>query len=304
MNQTHRTGLGAAVIALALGVGCKGTPEGDLAREADKKAYEAASAELKKPVALIAAYLPHLDVPDAKDRFAPKRRADLERAALCAANEIRFAANGARQRIEPSSTAATKDLVAALGSVSAACTDAADPSAVEKCSSAVKALDATLQKSEAASAAAGAPAKLPRVAPEAITDEARAAVAPLLKARGPGPAEKTYAEKRADPKLAVSDLVSACQAAVEEAAGTAKAFERAEEPLRVVAATHKMSLDAQCNGLKAVEAVRKDLQDCRKKARSSECAIVCGKSKTILDDGIPAAAFSSLETDFAAICSK
>jgi len=250
-------------------------------------------------VAIIAAYLPHLAAPDGKDRFASKRRADLEKAAQAAANEIRFAANGARQRID-GSAATTKDLVAALGAVSAACTDAADPAAVEKCTASVKALDGVLQKTEAA----GGTAKLPRVAPEAVTDEARAATAPLLRARGPGAAEKAYVEKRADEKVAVSDLVTACQAAAEEAGGTAKAFEKAEEPLRLVAVTHKMALDSQCNGLNTAETVRKELQDCRKKAKSSECAIVCGKTKTIVDDGVPAAAFSVLEKDYADICAK
>jgi hypothetical protein len=275
----------------------------DPVAEANKKAYETASAELKKPVASIAAYLPYLAAPDGKDKFASKRRADLEKAAQAAANEIRFAANGARQRID-GSAATTKDLVAALGAVSAACTDAADPGAVDKCTASVKALDGALQKTEAAGLAAGGTAKLPRVAPEAVTDEARAATAPLLRARGPGAAEKTYVEKRADEKVAVSDLVKACEAAAEEAGGTAKAFEKAEEPLRLVAVTHKMALDSQCKGLNTAETVRKELQDCRKKAKSSECAIVCGKTKTIVDDGVPAAAFSALEKDYAEICAK
>jgi hypothetical protein len=301
-----RWGLGAAAIALALAqsVGCKSEPEVDPAVEANKKAYEAASAELQKPVALIAAYLPYLAPPDTKDKYAAKRRPDLERAAAAAADEIRHAANGARQNIDRSGAAATKDLVAALAAVSAACTEAGDPAAVEKCSASVKALDGALQKTGAAAAAAGVTAKYPRVAPESITDDAKKAIAPFLKAKGPGPAETAYWGKRADEKIAVADLVSACQAAADEIGATSQAFEKAAEPLRLIAVTHKMSIESQCNGLNATEAVRKDLQDCRKKAKSSECAIVCGKAKTIVDDGVPAAVFASLEKDYADICSK
>ncbi|MCC6559286.1 MAG: hypothetical protein IT372_40705 [Polyangiaceae bacterium] len=304
MNRIQRIGLGAAVFCLALGgAGCGGKEEGNDPAAAAKKAYEAAGAELKKAVGIISAYQPHLGPQDSKDKYAPKRRADLDRAATYAADEIRHAANIARQRLERSGDA-IKDLVGALRAVSKACADAADQPAVEKCAAAVKALDEVIQKTDAASAAAGAGVKLPRVAPDSITDEAKKSLATFMKVRGPGPAEAAYIEKRADEKIAVADLISACQAAAEEAGATQSAFEKADEPLRLIGVTHKMSVDSQCNGLNGTDALRKDLEGCRKKAKSSECAIVCGKAKNILDEGVPAAAFTPLEKDYADICAK
>ena len=294
----------AAAIPLVLAAACSSGPEGDTPAEANKKAYEAASKELQASAGIIAAYLPHLDPPDGSDKYAPKRRGDLEKAAAYAADEIRHAANIARQRIQRVEAPGVKDLLTALGATSAACTDAKDEEAVAKCKASTKALSAAIEKTEAAAVAAGVTAKFPRFTPEAINDEAKKSIATFLQVRGPGPAEKTYIEKRADPKVSVADLISACQAAAAEAEATSTAFEKADEPLQVISAMHKMAVDSQCGGLSAADTVRKDLEECRKKPKSQECSLACGKAKTIVDAGVPAAALAPIEKEHAELCEK
>jgi hypothetical protein len=269
----------------------------------DKAVLEATAALLTQPVALIAAYEPYLVPPEEKDPYAPKRRSDLQKAGAAASGEIRFAANGARQKMN-TSTPATKDLEAALADISKTCTEATDSEAYAKCDGSVKALDASLGKAAAAATAAGASAKFPRVAPEAITEEAKKAVAPFLKALKPGPAELAYFAKRSDEKASVSDVAAACQTAVDEMTKVSAGYAQADEPLRLVAVTHKLSLDSQLRVLNETDSLQKDLGDCKKKAKSTECKVVCAKVRTKIDDGLPAAAFASLPKDADAICGK
>ena len=305
MTKTRWIALAALTLASAAGVfGCNGNAGADAdAGSPDKAALEAAAKLLVQPVALIAAYRPYLHAPEAKDTYAPKRRNDLQKAGSCAAGEIRFAATGVRQKLD-SSAAATKEIGGALAEISRVCADAAEQSAFDLCDAAVQALDGALVKAGAAAAAAGAAGKLPRVSTDAVTDEAKKAIGPFLKALKPGPAELAYFTKRGDDKAAFNDVLSACQGASEEAAGMAKGFEHADEPLRLIAVTHKLSIDSQCNTLNATDPMRKDLSDCRKKAKSSECKVVCAKVRTRIEEGIPAAVFATLEQDADAICGK
>jgi hypothetical protein len=166
----------------------------------------------------------------------------------------------------------------------------------------VVALDAALGKASAALTAAGSAAKFRRIAPDAITDEAKKAIAPFLRALGPGPTEQAYFAKRSDEKASFDDVSSACQAAADEAAKVGAAFEHADEPLRLVAVTHKLSLDSQCRVLNETDGQRKDLADCKKKAKSTECKVVCSKVRTRIEEGLPAAVFANMEQDANKIC--
>lgn len=304
MIRIQKSTFAVAGALLLLGAGCGSKGSGDEKAEAEKKAFEAAAAALVQPVGLISAFRPHLAPPDDKVKYAPRRHNDLDRANTAAANEIRHAANSARQNVERAGAAGTKDLEAALTAVTVACTEASETEKVAKCAEAVTALDGALAKADAARTAAGAQTKIPRVAPESITEEAKKGVAPLLKAMGPGPAEQAYIAKRADTAATAADLISLCQAAGSEAEGTQKAFERADEPIRLVAVTHKMAVDSQCGKLSAAEGLRKDLGDCKKKAKSPECKVVCGKVKAMIDEGLPAATFEPIATDYPGICEK
>jgi hypothetical protein len=303
VRKTHRSALTAVgvVLAFALGVACKGEDPNAGAAEAEKKAQQEAAAELQKPVALISAYLPYVRPADEKDRYLPKRRPDEERSTAYAADEVRHVANAARQKLRGDS-AVVKDLTAALAAVSQACSDAADPTAVEKCVASVQKLDDTLKKSEAASQ--GGAVKFPRVAPESVTEEAKKELATFLKAKGPGAAAKAYVGKRSDPNVSSSDLAAACQGALDEADEAARAFEKADEPIRLIAVTRKMSMESQCGLLTATDNLRKEVNDCRKKPKSTECKVACSKAKARIEDGIPAATFLPFEKEFAEICKE
>jgi hypothetical protein len=270
-----------------------------------KKVHETAMAELKQPIALVSIYLPHVKVPEKPEQYMPKRRPDLEKASVASANEIRHAANGAKQKLERGGSEATKDLVTVLGTVATSCAEATEPGQQDACVAAVKALDAVLDKSTAAATAAGASGKYPRVGPEAITDEAKKSAAPMLKTLGPGSVEADYLAKRKDTAVTSADLISACQAAQGEVDTMAKAFEKADEPIRLVAVTHKMSMDSQCNGLNGVEKLRGELAECKKtKKKAPECSNACGRVKALVEDGVPAAAFAGMGKEHEEACAE
>jgi hypothetical protein len=290
--------------ALGCGKGSGDAGSGADGADAEKKAHEAAIADLKQPVAIMAAYSPYAKYPDNPDKYFPARHPDYEKSTLCAANEIRYAANKARQKLETSSASATKDLQDALRGVTGACADADDQDKLAKCTGALKALDASLDKANQAASAMGVTAKYPRIAPESVTDDARNAMASFLKARGPGANEKAFVEKRSDPKVAPADVIAACQSADDDASAAAQQFEKADEPIRLVAATRKMAMDSQCRRMGEIDALAKDLAACKKKPKSADCKVVCGKTKIWVDDGFPAAAFAPVAKDYEEVCGK
>lgn len=304
VKPTHRTTIAAMGMFVFAASGCKGTDEGAEKKAAEKKALEAAIPEVGKAVALISAYLPYTADPGAKEKYATKRRNDMQRATEQAANEIRHAANGARQRVNREDTPPTKALADAFAAISTACTDANEQAKLDACTAKVKALDEALGKFEAACTAAGVTAKVPRVGPAAVTEDAKKAIASYVKARGPGQAEAAFVAKCADEKATIAAVFDACKAASAETEQVANAYEKADEPIRVLAATHNMSVGAQCNALAAVETAQKEVLACKNKATTPECRNSCAKIKTVLDEGIPAAAFASLEKEHAEICEK
>jgi hypothetical protein len=125
-----------------------------------------------------------------------------------------------------------------------------------------------------------------------------------LKARGPGKAEIDFGVKRADAKATVAAVLEACRAAATETEQIADTYERGEEAIRVVSATHKMAIGSQCKALEATEMVQKEINDCRKHPKTTECKASCGKAQTILDEGIPAAAFANFAKDRDDVCGK
>lgn len=308
VNRNHRSSALAATPALLLALllvpACGGGGSGDDKGEAEKKALEAAAAGLVEPVGLLSAYQPHLAPPDDKQKYFPQRHADLDRAMAAAATEIRHAANAARQNLERAGAAGTKDVEPALKGVTVACTDATELEALAKCATAVTALDAALQKADAARTAAGASAKIPRIAPESVTSAAKKSLDNFLKAKGSSAVDVEYVKKRSDPGVTSADVISACQAAVAEADTTQKQFERTEEHIRLIAVTHKMSLESQCGRLSGADTMQKDVAGCKKKAKTPDCKVVCGKAKAMISDGLPAAAFEPFAKEYAEICEK
>ena len=55
--------------------------------------------------------------------------------------------------------------------------------------------------------------------------------------------------------------------------------------------------------LTVADVVRQEVEACKKK-RVPECATSCGKGKTVIDNGVPAAAMLAFEKDHAEICKK
>lgn len=304
MKPTYRTtfaALGMLVFAVA---GCKGKDEAAEKAAEEKKAIEAAMPEVVKAVGLISAYLPYTADPGAAEKYATKRRNDMQRATELAATEIRHVANGARQRVDRGGSPATKALAEAFSAVSTACTDANEQVKLDACTAKVKALDEALGKFEAACTAVGVTAKVPHVGPAAVTDDAKKAIAPYVKSRGPGQAESAFFAKCADEKATVASVIEACRAAASETEQIANGYEKADEPIRILSATHNMSVGSQCNALAALETAQKEVAACKGKTTTPECSVSCAKVKTVLDDGIPAAAFASLAKEHADICEK
>ncbi len=303
VKRIHQMTLAAVGVVFFAAAGCKGKDEAAEKAAAEKKALEAALVVVGKYVPLISVYLPYTADPGASEKFATKRRSDMQRATEQAATEIRHAANGARQRVDVN-VPTTKALSEAFAAVATACTDANEQPKLDGCTAKVKALDEALGKFEDACRAAGLTAKVPRVGPAAITDDAKKAIASYVKARGPGKAEAAFLAKCADEKATVSAVIEACRAAATEAEQIADGYEKAEESIRILSATHKMSIGAQCNALGGIEVAQKEVVDCKKKPTTPECSISCAKVKTVLDDGIPAAAFASLPKEYADTCEK
>src|SRR5262249_30142407 len=153
-------------------------------------------------------------------------------------------------------------------------------------------------------AALGVTAKFPRIVPESVGEEAKKAMAPFLKALKPGTVEQAYFAKRNDAKAAAADVLSACQAAAEEMSQTAAGFEKSDEPLRVLAVTRKLSVESQCRQIDQTDGLRRDLEVCKKKAKSADCRVACAKAKGRIDEGLLAAAFVPMTEEVGTLCKE
>jgi hypothetical protein len=276
------------------GGGDAGTTGGD---DAAKAALTKVADTLKEPLALIAGYKPFIMPPDETVKYTPKRRPVYERAAAAAANEIRAAANDARQKIPSTAGPVGADITKALNEVSGGCADAADDAAFAKCVTLVNGLDDALGKAQTASGIS-----FGKVASATPTDASKKAIGRLEKVKGPGPVEKTFFDKRADAAADGKAVIAACQAAAQEVETIANQFEKAEEPIRVTAVVHKQNIDAQCHRLETLADLQTNVVDCKKTPKKPECITTCGKAKAEIEEGVPAAAFEGLNKDVADSC--
>ncbi len=288
----------AASVTLSCGgggdAGTGATTGGD---DAAKAALGKVAETLKEPLALIAGYKAFIVPPDTKEKYVPKRRPVYDRSAAAASNEVRAAANDARQKIPSTAGPVGGDITKALNDTAGACADAADDDAFKKCIDAVNALDDALGKAQTASGV-----NFGKVATATPTDASKKAVGRLEKAKGPGPAEKVFFEKRADPSASAKDVIAACQTAAAEVDTIANQFEKADEPVRVTAVTHKMNIDAQCHRLETLADLQTNVTDCKKTPKKPECVTACGKAKAEIEEGVPAAAFETLTKAVADSC--
>jgi hypothetical protein len=303
--------------SLWLASGCGG---GEGAGPSPKQSYEQAIAELTEPVGLVAAFRPHLDEAElGLGRYTPRRRADEVRVRFYAANEIRHAANVARQRRPMSSV--TQSLVPALEQISIVCADADEPSDLDKCRERVLELDKLLADHERKAVEAGAQGKLPRVAPAFVTAAAKTALARFQRAAGPSDAERKYLAMYADTSVTADPLIASCDAVAAEADGVFRELERAGDPdLQKLGAIHKLAVEAQCNRLKAVDGLAKGLADCADKldkkpgqkpptkeereAQERACIDLCANVATLVREGVPAAAFEFIKEKQSPTCEE
>jgi hypothetical protein len=250
------------------------------------------------------------------------RRADEIRAAFYASDEVRHASNRARQF---GKSPVTKELVPLLEQIARTCADPDEMPAVVRCRTQVKTFDEALGQHAEKAKAAGATGRFPRVAPEHITEAAKANLAEFKRALGPTETEKKYLAKRTDDEVTPEDLIAGCQAAAFEANEVMNQFEKAGMPeLKKLAAIHKLSLDSACNSLQTAHGLNQAVQQCKQRAEDNEgkpkppppppgsegedpeqeCLRICAQTKTLIERGIPAAVFASIEETYEQACEK
>jgi len=289
-----RTTLCISLLSLGL-ASCAGE-ESKAAPDATLDAESAA--DVNEHVGMIAAYLPYIAAPDTSDKYEPKR-GDVDRATVYAANEIRHAANGLRQRLQRKGGATANALGASLGEVAEACADLPKPEALATCRDKVTALEAALAKAETDGGQ-----KLARAEPGAITEAGKKSLEPYVEVRGPSDAEKTFMKKRGDAAIKLSGVASACEAAAFGLESTANKYEKRNEDLRLVAVTHHQAFQAQCTKMRRAEVTWAQVQGCEKKPDEPDCKIACGKANAMIKNGVPAAALENIGEDVEKFCKK
>jgi hypothetical protein len=291
--------LGVSMAALFLGCGGGGDAgTGSTGGDDGQKAALGKVAEmLKEPLALIAGYKTFIVPPDATAKYVPKRRPVYDKSAAAASNEIRAAANDARQKIPSAAGSVGADITKALNDTAGACADAADDDAFKKCVDAVNALDDALGKASTASGV-----NFGKVATATPTEASKKTVGRLEKAKGPGAAEKVFFEKRADASASSKDVIAACQTAAAEVDAVWNQYEKAEPPIHDTAIVHKQNIDAQCHRMEGLGDLQTTVTECKKSPKKPDCVTACGKAKAEIDEGIPAASFESLTKAVADSC--
>lgn len=307
MRHATVLGLGLALAASTL-TGCK---KDDADKPSDKDTYAKVLGVVKDPVAVISVYLPYLDPKPLAGKYAPTRRPDFDRSATFAANGIRHAANGARQKLQAETSAIANALAEPFVAVTKACADLPDLESSAKCKTAVQALDAALQDAAGKATAAGLADAFPRIGAPAVNDVAKKEVAPLVQAMGGGKAELAFYATLEDAAATAQRVVDACQASEEEATGNMRAVEKIDEEVRKVAAVHREMLKAVCARVARADKARADLDSCVQekekkkvlsKEREDECRLVCTAGKAAIEEGIPAAAYAKIPELYQQLC--
>jgi hypothetical protein len=291
----------ASLAALSALAACGGGGETKLTPKAD---FELAVKDLTNPVAIMAVYERYL-TPPPDPKFNPRHRSDQEKAAMHAANEIRFACTGVRQR---SKSAAVAALAGPLGEVSKACAKPDNMDEVKACTGKLAELKKALEAKAAEAKAAGV-SGFPLLAQEAINDHAKADIAPFNRAMTPGKEETAYLGKLQDDKLTTDDVVNACRNAAGEVDANVHTLKDAGDTIHSLSRIHKMSMDAHCTVLTRADGLYKGLKLCLELEKvteeaETECRRVCAQAKTQLSTGLPAAAFKDMQERWDETCSK
>jgi len=305
--RTAWAGFGLALAMAACGKG------GDEGKGSEKETYAKAVALVKEPVAVISAYLAHLEPKPLAGKYAVTRRPDFDRSVTFAGNGIRHAANTARQKLQAESAAALSSLAEPFVAITRACADMQGIDGAPKCKAAVQALDAALQSAAGKATAAGVTEAFPRVGEAAITDAAKKEIAPLVQAMGGGKVELEFYAKLEDANATAQTIVDGCQAAEEEGTVNMRAVEKIDDEVRKVAAVHREMIKATCARVGRADKARAELSSCIEekqkkkvlsKEREEECRLVCTGGKAAVDEGVPAAAFAKIPELYKELCDK
>ncbi len=300
-------GFGSVMILLACG---KSEPT---AANPEKEAYEKAITHVKAPVAIISAFLTHLEPKSLPGKYAPTRRPDFDRSATFAGNGMRHAANAARQKLQAESAQVSVALAEPFVAVARACADLPGSEGATLCKAAVLALDAALQDAAGKATAAGVTDRFPRVSEEFLSEVAKKEVAPLVQAMGGGKVELEFYAKLENSAATAQNIVDGCQAAEDEATANIKALEKVGEEVRKVAAVHREMLKAVCARVGRADKARAALESCLQekekkkvlsKDREEDCRLVCTGGKAAIDEGLPAAAFTKIPDFYKELCEK
>jgi hypothetical protein len=287
-----------------------------------KKNYEDAIKEMTEAVAVMAAFEPYLTHSSKQEKYGPNRRADEIKQAFFASDEVRHASNRIRQQ---GHSPVVKELVPILEQIARACADPDELPAVDKCRAQVKLFDEALGKHAEKATAAGASGRFPRVAPDFLTEKSKTLLAEFKRAIGPSEGEKKYLAKRPDPKVDPAELIAGCQSAAAEATDIMNQFEKAGQPeLKKLAAIHKLAVDSACNKLQIAGGLRDGVLACKEREEKNkgkpkppppppgsdepdpeeECERICAQSKTLIEQGVPAATFANIEELYKETCEK
>ncbi|MEM9696432.1 MAG: hypothetical protein AAGA56_28065, partial [Myxococcota bacterium] len=228
----------------------------------DKAAFEDAAKRLAEPVAVIAVFQPHLKATPPKNKYVPANQGDVVEARVYAADQIRHAANGVRQKLMMSKSAPVKELVAPLTAVASACGEKRYAEEVDKCVVEVEKLDAALAAAETQAKAAGL-TSFPRLGPAAVNDAAKAREKAFVDAKGPSPDEAALLAKMEDAGAKPDDVAEACTKAEGQSNTIVASLKgKSDEALEKLAIVHNQKLKGWCVRIKDQNAFLAGIKAC------------------------------------------
>lgn len=277
--------------------------EGEADPEDPKVGYQGAADAIAEPVAVIAAYRPHLDPPKLEGEYVPKDRSDLDTARKYAADSIRHVANEVRQRALRSGSGIRAGLAEPFTAVAVACATPDHDKAIAGCKESLAALDKALAEAETKAKEAGV-SSFPRLEGATVTEGAKKAVQPFLDAQGPGPAEQKLLAAMSSESAQPGEVVAACEAAKDEQQGVIDRIGESQEDLQKVAIVHHQKMVAWCTRLGEMAGFLEGLDQCEKTPDTDDCKELCARARRRISQGVLARAFKPLEERHPEVCDK
>ena len=288
---------------LLLGAGLAACGQGEAEPEDPKVGYQGAADAIAKPVAIIAAYRPHLDMPKLEGEYVPKDRSDLDTARKYAADAIRHVANEVRQHGLRSKSATREKLAEPFTAVAVACATPDHDKAIEGCKESLVALDKALAEAETKAKEAGV-SSFPRLEGAGGDEAAKKVIQPFLDAMGPGPAEQKLLAAMESDSAKPDEVVAACETAKNEQQAVVDRIGESQEDLQKVAIVHHQKMVAWCTRLGEMASYLQGLDLCEKDPDTDECKELCARARRRISQGVLARAFEPLKERHPEVCDK